>query len=158
MKNFKKIASSFLLTFVVLIAVACGNGEKNSTYNLETPNEKTNVILYHKDGNVNKIEADSVVPINMKAMLPEQQAQFKQAIENVEKVVKELNGVEVKFDSKDSEFSVKMTVDYSKVDFEQLKEFSTKRESRALPLRELEKLNSLKEAESVLTKGGFKKK
>lgn len=159
MKNFKKIAFSFMLAFVMILSVACGSkGGDSATYVLDKNGISSTVVLHHKNDEVTKLEVDSAIPYSQMGIKPEQKDQLKQGITMAESGLKSIKGLDAKFELKDDVFVVKMTIDYSQVDFKQLEDLAKMSGGSLTPVSEFEKLKSFKEAENNLLKSGFVKK
>lgn len=157
MKNFKKIAFGFLMAFVMILAVACSSKSgKSSTYVLDKKEGKATVVLYHDDKDVNNMEMDAQIDTSSLGLQPQQIEQMKQSINIVKGALTSIKGLDTKIDFADNSLNFKITVDYSKVDMEQLKGLS-QMAGKNLPF-DLNQVKDFKSAEKNLLDSGFVKK
>ena len=100
------VASIFLLT-------AC-SGEKTKTYIHKTDREESEITIYYKDDVVNKL----VITNTLKS--PDEKSR-NIAKSKITEESSDINGVSVNFEEKNNQLTMKLVVDYTKIDFDKAK-------------------------------------
>lgn len=162
MKNFKKVLTSFILVFSIVLLVACGGGEKSkSFYKSENGSEMTVKVKY-KDDIVNSINIDA--KMSYKSLKIENKEQAKLMFSMVTGIIGNIEGVKLDVDYGDSDATIKVSIDLNKIDPEKLKQLAGSfggkvSEKSSGELEEgLKKIKSFKELEKSLLEAGFKEK
>lgn len=162
MKNFKRIFTSFILVFSIVVLVACSGGEKSkSFYKSENGSEMTVKVKY-KDDTVNSMNIDA--KMSYKSLEIENKEQAKLMFSMLTGVIGSVEGVKFDVDYGDSDATIKVSIDLNKIDPEKLKalagSFGGKvSEKSSGNLEEgLKKIKSFKEVEKSLLEAGFKEK
>ena len=111
MKKLLKLTITFVAS--ILLLTAC-SGEKTKTYIHKTDREESEITIYYKDDVVNKL----VITNTLKS--PDEKSR------NIAKsIITEessgINGVSVNFEEKNNQLTMKLVVDYTKIDFDKAK-------------------------------------
>ena len=111
MKKLLKLTITFVAS--ILLLTAC-SGEKTKTYIHKTDREESEITIYYKDDVVNKL----VITNTLKS--PDEKSR------NIakSKITEEsygINGVSVNFEEKNNQLTMKLVVDYTKIDFDKAK-------------------------------------
>ncbi|MDK8255165.1 DUF1307 domain-containing protein, partial [Gemella morbillorum] len=103
------------ITFVasILLLTAC-SGEKTKTYIHKTDREESEITIYYKDDVVNKL----VITNTLKS--PDEKSR-NIAKSKITEESSDINGVSVNFEEKNNQLTMKLVVDYTKIDFDKAK-------------------------------------
>ena len=111
MKKLLKLTITFVAS--ILLLTAC-SGEKTKTYINKVNGEENQIIIYYKKDIVNKLSLTHII---------------KNEDENIRKMNKDaissqysnIKGVIVNFEEKNNQLTMKLVVDYTKIDFDKAK-------------------------------------
>ena len=130
MKKLLKLTITFVAS--VLLLTAC-SGEKTKTYIHKTDREESEITIYYKDDVVNKL----VITNTLKS--PDEKSR-NIAKSKITEESSDINGVSVNFEEKNNQLTMKLVVDYTKIDFDKAKRKlgmkDTLEEERKLPTSE----------------------
>lgn len=118
MKNIKRMLTTFIFAFSIIILVACSKGSSKTYVINENGNEAT-VKIEHKDNVVKKI--DIVSKISYSAMDIENEEQAKLMLSMVSSTVTNMTGVKIDAKYSEKEANINVNVDFDKLDFEKIK-------------------------------------
>ena len=111
MKKLLKLTITFVAS--ILLLTAC-SGEKTKTYIHKTDREEGEITIYYKDDVVNKL----VITNTLKS--PDEKSR-NIAKSKITEESSEINGVSVNFEEKNNQLTMKLVVDYTKIDFDKAK-------------------------------------
>ena len=111
MKELLKLTITFVAS--VLLLTAC-SGEKTKTYIHKTDREESEITIYYKDDVVNKL----VITNTLKS--PDEKSR-NIAKSKITEESSGINGVSVNFEEKNNQLTMKLVVDYTKIDFDKAK-------------------------------------
>ncbi|MBF1208959.1 MAG: DUF1307 domain-containing protein [Gemella morbillorum] len=111
MKKLLKLTITFVAS--VLLLTAC-SGEKTKTYIHKTDREESEITIYYKDDVVNKL----VITNTLKS--PDEKSR-NIAKSKITEESSDINGVSVNFEEKNNQLTMKLVVDYTKIDFDKAK-------------------------------------
>ena len=111
MKKLLKLTITFVAS--ILLLTAC-SGEKTKTYIHKTDREESEITIYYKDDVVNKL----VITNTLKS--PDEKSR-NIAKSKITEESSDINGVSVNFEEKNNQLTMKMVVDYTKIDFDKAK-------------------------------------
>ncbi|MGY3818935.1 DUF1307 domain-containing protein [Gemella morbillorum] len=111
MKKLLKLTITFVAS--ILLLTAC-SGEKTKTYIHKTDREESEITIYYKDDVVNKL----VITNTLKS--PDEKSR-NIAKSKITEESSDINGVSVNFEEKNNQLTMKLVVDYTKIDFDKAK-------------------------------------
>ena len=111
MKKLLKLTITFVAS--ILLLTAC-SGEKTKTYTHKTDREESEITIYYKDDVVNKL----VITNTLKS--PDEKSR-NIAKSKITEESSDINGVSVNFEEKNNQLTMKLVVDYTKIDFDKAK-------------------------------------
>ena len=111
MKKLLKLTITFVAS--ILLLTAC-SGEKTKTYINKTDREESEITIYYKDDVVNKL----VITNTLKS--PDEKSR-NIAKSKITEESSDINGVSVNFEEKNNQLTMKLVVDYTKIDFDKAK-------------------------------------
>ena len=111
MKKLLKLTITFITS--ILLLTAC-SGEKTKTYIHKTDREESEITIYYKDDVVNKL----VITNTLKS--PDEKSR-NIAKSKITEESSDINGVSVNFEEKNNQLTMKLVVDYTKIDFDKAK-------------------------------------
>ena len=111
MKKLLKLTITFVAS--ILLLTAC-SGEKTNTYIHKTDREESEITIYYKDDVVNKL----VITNTLKS--PDEKSR-NIAKSKITEESSGINGVSVNFEEKNNQLTMKLVVDYTKIDFDKAK-------------------------------------
>ena len=111
MKKLLKLTITFVAS--ILLLTAC-SGEKTKTYIHKTDREESEITIYYKDDVVNKL----VITNTLKS--PDEKSR-NIAKSKITEESSNINGVSVNFEEKNNQLTMKLVVDYTKIDFDKAK-------------------------------------
>ena len=111
MKELLKLTITFVAS--ILLLTAC-SGEKTKTYIHKTDREESEITIYYKDDVVNKL----VITNTLKS--PDEKSR-NIAKSKITEESSGINGVSVNFEEKNNQLTMKLVVDYTKIDFDKAK-------------------------------------
>lgn len=111
MKKLLKLTITFVAS--ILLLTAC-SGEKTKTYIYKTDREESEITIYYKDDVVNKL----VITNTLKS--PDEKSR-NIAKSKITEESSGINGVSVNFEEKNNQLTMKLVVDYTKIDFDKAK-------------------------------------
>ena len=111
MKKLLKLTITFVVS--ILLLTAC-SGEKTKTYIHKTDREESEITIYYKDDVVNKL----VITNTLKS--PDEKSR-NIAKSKITEESSDINGVSVNFEEKNNQLTMKLVVDYTKIDFDKAK-------------------------------------
>ena len=111
MKKLLKLTITFVAS--ILLLTAC-SGEKTKTYINKVNGEENQIIIYYKDDVVNKL----VITNTLKS--PDEKSR-NIAKSKITEESSDINGVSVNFEEKNNQLTMKLVVDYTKIDFDKAK-------------------------------------
>ena len=111
MKKLLKLTITFVAS--ILLLTAC-SGEKTKTYIHKTDREESEITIYYKDDIVNKL----VITNTLKS--PDEKSR-NIAKSKITEESSDINGVSVNFEEKNNQLTMKLVVDYTKIDFDKAK-------------------------------------
>jgi len=111
MKKLLKLTITFVAS--ILLLTAC-SGEKTKTYIHKTDREESEITIYYKDDVVNKL----VITNTLKS--PDEKSR-NIAKSKITEESSGINGVSVNFEEKNNQLTMKLVVDYTKIDFDKAK-------------------------------------
>ena len=111
MKKLLKLTITFVAS--ILLLTAC-SGEKTKTYIHKTDREESEITIYYKDDVVNKL----VITNTLKS--PDEKSR-NIAKSKITEESSGINGVSVNFEEKINQLTMKLVVDYTKIDFDKAK-------------------------------------
>ena len=111
MKKLLKLTITFVTS--ILLLTAC-SGEKTKTYIHKTDREESEITIYYKDDVVNKL----VITNTLKS--PDEKSR-NIAKSKITEESSDINGVSVNFEEKNNQLTMKLVVDYTKIDFDKAK-------------------------------------
>ena len=111
MKKLLKLTITFVAS--ILLLTAC-SGEKTKTYTHKTDSEEGEITIYYKDDVVNKL----VITNTLKS--PDEKSR-NIAKSKITEESSDINGVSVNFEEKNNQLTMKLVVDYTKIDFDKAK-------------------------------------
>lgn len=156
MKNIKRMLTTFIFAFSVIILVACSKGSSKTYVINENGNEVT-VKIEHKENVVKKI--DIVSKISYSAMNIENEEQAKIMFSTINSTVTDIAGIKLDAKYNEKEANINVNVDFDKLDFEKIKKVIGA--FGALPEDFDEKVNQIKDfkfLESKLLESKFTEK
>jgi len=111
MKKLLKLTITFVASIFLLTACS---GEKTKTYIHKTDREESEITIYYKDDVVNKL----VITNTLKS--PDEKSR-NIAKSKITEESSGINGVSVNFEEKNNQLTMKLVVDYTKIDFDKAK-------------------------------------
>ena len=111
MKKLLKLTITFVASIFLLTACS---GEKTKTYIHKTDREESEITIYYKDDVVNKL----VITNTLKS--PDEKSR-NIAKSKITEESSDINGVSVNFEEKNNQLTMKLVVDYTKIDFDKAK-------------------------------------
>ena len=111
MKKLLKLTITFVASIFLLTACL---GEKTKTYIHKTDREESEITIYYKDDVVNKL----VITNTLKS--PDEKSR-NIAKSKITEESSDINGVSVNFEEKNNQLTMKLVVDYTKIDFDKAK-------------------------------------
>ena len=111
MKKLLKLTITFVASIFLLTACS---GEKTKTYIHKTDREESEITIYYKDDVVNKL----VITNTLKSPDEKSRNIVKSQITEESS---DINGVSVNFEEKNNQLTMKLVVDYTKIDFDKAK-------------------------------------
>ena len=111
MKKLLKLTITFVVSIFLLTACS---GEKTKTYIHKTDREESEITIYYKDDVVNKL----VITNTLKS--PDEKSR-NIAKSKITEESSDINGVSVNFEEKNNQLTMKLVVDYTKIDFDKAK-------------------------------------
>ena len=111
MKKLLKLTITFVASIFLLTACS---GEKTKTYIHKTDREEREITIYYKDDVVNKL----VITNTLKS--PDEKSR-NIAKSKITEESSDINGVSVNFEEKNNQLTMKLVVDYTKIDFDKAK-------------------------------------
>ena len=111
MKKLLKLTITFVASILLLTA---SSGEKTKTYIHKTDREESEITIYYKDDVVNKL----VITNTLKS--PDEKSR-NIAKSKITEESSDINGVSVNFEEKNNQLTMKLVVDYTKIDFDKAK-------------------------------------
>ena len=108
MKKLLKLTITFVASIFLLTACS---GEKTKTYIHKTDREESEITIYYKDDVVNKL----VITNTLKS--PDEKSR-NIAKSKITEESSDINGVSVNFEEKNNQLTMKLVVDYTKIDFD----------------------------------------
>ena len=111
MKKLLKLTITFVAS--ILLLTAC-SGEKTKTYIHKTDREESEITIYYKDDVVNKL----IITNTLKS--PDEKSR-NIAKSKITEESSGINGVSVNFEEKNNQLTMKLVVDYTKIDFDKAK-------------------------------------
>ena len=111
MKKLLKLTITFVASIFLLTACS---GEKTKTYIHKTDREESEITIYYKDDVVNK----QVITNTLKS--PDEKSR-NIAKSKITEESSDINGVSVNFEEKNNQLTMKLVVDYTKIDFDKAK-------------------------------------
>ena len=111
MKKLLKLTITFVVSIFLLTACS---GEKTKTYIHKTDREESEITIYYKDDVVNKL----VITNTLKS--PDEKSR-NIAKSKITEESSNINGVSVNFEEKNNQLTMKLVVDYTKIDFDKAK-------------------------------------
>ena len=111
MKKLLKLTITFVASIFLLTACS---GEKTKTYIHKTDREESEITIYYKDDVVNKL----VITNTLKS--PDEKSR-NIAKSKITEESSDINGVGVNFEEKNNQLTMKLVVDYTKIDFDKAK-------------------------------------
>ena len=161
MKNFKRILTSFMLIFSIILLTACG-GEKSKTYYMSENGSEMTVKVKYKDDVVNELDIDA--KMSYKSLDVENQEQAKLLFSMIKSMGASLEGIKFDVEYGNNEATLKVNIDLNKVNPEKLKALAgsfggkvSEKSSGELE-KGLNKIKNFKELEKSLLEAGFKEK
>lgn len=152
MKNFKKVLTSLVLVFAIVL-VGC-SGEKKSKFVKEENGDVVNITVHHKSNKVNKVNVDGTM--NYKNNKVENAEQAKMAFSMISGMVNNINGVKLDVNYGENEATINFSVDFNKIDQNQLKQLMGSFGDSSQNLeKEFEELREFDKMESKLKESGF---
>lgn len=126
MKNLKNILKSVAVLCMLVFVVGCGAKTeklKTKTFIIEKPGTKIE-LTYHYDGDkVLKQSADNSISYDVlkQSLAVKTKEEVIEKLKTISKTYKGVDGIEYSEEYKDTEFVEKLTVDYTKLDYEKAK-------------------------------------
>ena len=111
MKKLLKLTITFVASISLLTACS---GEKTKTYIHKTDRKESEITIYYKDDVVNKL----VITNTLKS--PDEKSR-NIAKSKITEESSDINGVSVNFEEKNNQLTMKLVVDYTKIDFDKAK-------------------------------------
>ena len=111
MKKLLKLTITFVASIFLLTACS---GEKTKTYIHKTDREESEITIYYKDDVVNKL----IITNTLKS--PDEKSR-NIAKSKITEESSDINGVSVNFEEKNNQLTMKLVVDYTKIDFDKAK-------------------------------------
>ena len=111
MKKLLKLTITFVASIFLLTSCS---GEKTKTYIHKTDREESEITIYYKDDVVNKL----VITNTLKS--PDEKSR-NIAKSKITEESSDINGVSVNFEEKNNQLTMKLVVDYTKIDFDKAK-------------------------------------
>ena len=122
MKKLLKLTITFVAS--ILLLTAC-SGEKTKTYIHKTDREESEITIYYKDDVVNKL----VITNTLKS--PDEKSR-NIAKSKITEESSDINGVSVNFEEKNNQLTMKLVVDYTKIDFDKAKRKLGRRREKSI--------------------------
>ena len=159
MKNFKKLITSFVLLFTIVIFTACSSSGQTKTYYFNENDTECTVKVKHEGDTIKTIDAD--ININYKTIGVENKEQAEVMGSMAGNFVNSIDGLkyEIKYNSEGLKANV--SIDFTKIDidkFSGLLGMKLSEEEIQQAKEEIRKSFSLQEFEKNLLKLGFKEK
>jgi hypothetical protein len=158
-KNLKRIITSFVLLFTIVILASCSSGGQTKTYFFENEEITSTVKVNYKEDTIKAIDAE--VKISYKNLGVENEEQAKAMASMAANFVNSIEGFKYELKYNDTGIVANISIDFTKIDinkFSGLLGMKLSEEEVEQAKEKIKESLSFKEFEKNILKYGFKEK